>query len=127
MHPDTDIGPIITKDAQRRIEALIQQGVDDGAQLLLDGRGVRVPGFEEGNFVGPTVLAVDLRGSFDSTARPVVGSMCLQVLLLNCLQCSTVLFPLGLDSFCVADVLHRRRECTRYRTARTWRRSSAPP
>jgi malonate-semialdehyde dehydrogenase (acetylating)/methylmalonate-semialdehyde dehydrogenase len=82
MHPDTDIGPIITKDAQRRIEALIQQGVDDGAQLLLDGRGVRVPGFEEGNFVGPTILAVDLRGSFDSTARPVVGSMCLQVLSL---------------------------------------------
>ena len=88
MHPDTDIGPIITKDAQRRIEALIQQGVDDGAQLLLDGRGVRVPGFEEGNFVGPTILAVDLRGSFVATARPVVGSMCLQVLLVNCLQCS---------------------------------------
>ena len=38
MDPDTDIGPIITQEAQRRIEDLIQAGVDDGAALLLDGR-----------------------------------------------------------------------------------------
>ena len=38
MDPDTDIGPIITQEAQQRIEALIQAGVDDGADLLLDGR-----------------------------------------------------------------------------------------
>ena len=38
MDPDTDIGPIITKEAQQHIEALIQAGVDDGADLLLDGR-----------------------------------------------------------------------------------------
>jgi malonate-semialdehyde dehydrogenase (acetylating) / methylmalonate-semialdehyde dehydrogenase len=39
------------------VEQLIQYGVDDGASLLLDGRGVKVPGFEKGNFVGPTILS----------------------------------------------------------------------
>ena len=38
MDPDTDIGPIITQEARQRIEHLIQAGVDDGADLLLDGR-----------------------------------------------------------------------------------------
>ncbi|CAH0352858.1 CoA-acylating methylmalonate-semialdehyde dehydrogenase [Aquabacterium sp. CECT 9606] len=53
----TDIGPVISKAAQRRIEELIATGADEGARLLLDGRGVRVPGYEAGNFVGPTVFA----------------------------------------------------------------------
>ena len=38
------------------MEQLIQQGVEDGAKLLLDGRGVKVPNHEKGNFVGPSVL-----------------------------------------------------------------------
>jgi malonate-semialdehyde dehydrogenase (acetylating)/methylmalonate-semialdehyde dehydrogenase len=38
-------------------EGLIQKGIDEGAELLLDGRGVKVPGYENGNFVGPTVFA----------------------------------------------------------------------
>jgi malonate-semialdehyde dehydrogenase (acetylating) / methylmalonate-semialdehyde dehydrogenase len=56
MDPSTDVGPLITKESKRRVEFLIQAGVDDGAQLLLDGRNVVVPGFEQGNFVGPTIL-----------------------------------------------------------------------
>ncbi len=40
----------------QRCEMLIQQGVDEGAELLLDGRGVVVEGYENGNFVGPTIL-----------------------------------------------------------------------
>jgi len=54
---DTDIGPLISPEAKARCEGLIQSGVDQGAQLLLDGRGVSVPGYETGNFVGPTLLA----------------------------------------------------------------------
>ena len=38
------------------MESLVQSGVDEGASLLLDGRGVKPPGYEQGNFVGPTVL-----------------------------------------------------------------------
>lgn len=56
MDSTTDVGPVISKESKARVERLIQQGVDDGAQLLLDGRNVVVPGYESGNFVGPTVL-----------------------------------------------------------------------
>lgn len=53
----TDIGPLISAESKARVESLIQAGVDDGATLLLDGRGVVVPGYEKGNFVGPTILS----------------------------------------------------------------------
>jgi len=52
----TDVGPVISPAALGRIERLIQSGVDQGATLALDGRGIKVPGYESGNFVGPTVL-----------------------------------------------------------------------
>jgi len=55
--PGTDLGPVISPASKKRIHELIQSGVDEGAQLLLDGRDIVVPGFEKGNFVGPTVLA----------------------------------------------------------------------
>lgn len=57
LDASTDVGPLISPEARERAERLIEQGVKDGAQLLLDGRGVKVPGFEKGNFLGPTVLA----------------------------------------------------------------------
>jgi len=52
-----EIGPLISKQAKERVEALIQSAVDEGATLLLDGRGVSVPGYPNGNFVGPTVIS----------------------------------------------------------------------
>merc|ERR1719354_1294226 len=51
-----DLGPVISSESKSRIETLIQSGVDEGANLLLDGRGVKVSGYEAGNFVGPTIL-----------------------------------------------------------------------
>ncbi|MGE6475204.1 CoA-acylating methylmalonate-semialdehyde dehydrogenase [Psychrobacter sp. NPDC078631] len=53
---DKDLGPLISKQAKARVERLIQAGVDEGATLRLDGRGCQVAGYEEGNFVGPTIL-----------------------------------------------------------------------
>jgi malonate-semialdehyde dehydrogenase (acetylating)/methylmalonate-semialdehyde dehydrogenase len=35
---------------------LVQSGIDEGANCILDGRKIVVPGFEKGNFVGPTIL-----------------------------------------------------------------------
>ncbi|ORY45986.1 Methylmalonate-semialdehyde dehydrogenase [Rhizoclosmatium globosum] len=52
-----DLGPMISPEATKRAEDLIQSGVDEGAQLLLDGRGIKPKGFEKGNFLGPTILA----------------------------------------------------------------------
>lgn len=51
-----DLGPLISPESKKRVCDLVQEGVDAGAQLLLDGRGITVPGYEKGNFVGPTIL-----------------------------------------------------------------------
>ena len=55
--PGTDIGPVISKKARQRILDLIDSGVREGAKLELDGRDINVPGFEQGNFVGPTLFS----------------------------------------------------------------------
>ncbi|GMP38830.1 hypothetical protein CsSME_00009948 [Camellia sinensis var. sinensis] len=57
MEPDADLGPVISKQAKERIYKLIQSGIESGARLLLDGRNIRVPGYEQGNFIGPTILS----------------------------------------------------------------------
>jgi len=56
-HQDSaDLGPVITKQAKQRIESLIGQGIEEGAQPVVDGRQYKVPGFENGFFVGGTLL-----------------------------------------------------------------------
>jgi len=55
--PGADVGPVISPQSKERIEKLIQSGADEGAKILLDGRGIKVPGYEKGNFVGPTVIS----------------------------------------------------------------------
>merc|ERR1711970_776210 len=52
----TDVGPVISPVAKERIEEIITEAVADGCELLLDGRGTVVPGYETGNFVGPTII-----------------------------------------------------------------------
>ena len=54
--PNTDVGPVISTRAKARVIDLINSGVEQGAELLLDGRDVQVPGYEQGNFVGPTIF-----------------------------------------------------------------------
>ncbi len=54
--PGADLGPLISPAAKQRVLDLIQSGVTEGADLVLDGRGVTVPGYENGNFVGPTII-----------------------------------------------------------------------
>jgi malonate-semialdehyde dehydrogenase (acetylating)/methylmalonate-semialdehyde dehydrogenase len=53
----TDVGPVVSKNAKNRILGLVEEGVKQGAKLELDGRSVKVPGFEKGNFVGPTIFS----------------------------------------------------------------------
>ncbi|XP_005724108.1 methylmalonate-semialdehyde/malonate-semialdehyde dehydrogenase [acylating], mitochondrial isoform X1 [Pundamilia nyererei] len=54
--PGADLGPLISPQARNRVCSLIQSGVEEGAKLLLDGRNIKVKGYENGNFVGPTIL-----------------------------------------------------------------------
>ncbi len=51
-----EMGPVITPESKKRIEKLIEKGISEGANLLLDGRNARVSGYEEGNFIKPTIL-----------------------------------------------------------------------
>ncbi len=53
----TDVGPVVSKTAKRRILGLVEEGVNAGAKLELDGRNVKVPGYEQGNFIGPTIFS----------------------------------------------------------------------
>ncbi|MCE0461093.1 MULTISPECIES: CoA-acylating methylmalonate-semialdehyde dehydrogenase [Pseudomonas] len=73
--PGTDVGPVISKRAKARILELIESGVQAGAKLELDGRDVSVPGYEQGNFVGPTLFSgvtTDMRIYTEEIFGPVL-------------------------------------------------------
>ncbi|KAL4238119.1 Methylmalonate-semialdehyde dehydrogenase [acylating] mitochondrial [Mactra antiquata] len=76
--PDADLGPLISPAAKNRVLELVQSGVDQGAELLLDGRNVKVPGYDKGNFVGPTILhkvKSDMKCYEEEIFGPVLVSM----------------------------------------------------
>lgn len=54
--PGSAMGPLVTASHRRFVLDWIEKGVAEGAALALDGRGVQVPGFEGGYYVGPTIL-----------------------------------------------------------------------
>jgi malonate-semialdehyde dehydrogenase (acetylating) / methylmalonate-semialdehyde dehydrogenase len=56
MELDAEMGPVITREALNRIEGYIATGVTEGATLVVDGRGCKVPGFEGGFFTGGTLF-----------------------------------------------------------------------
>src|SRR4051812_36802165 len=56
MVPGKHIGPVISKEAKARIESYITEAEQMGAKVLIDGRGYRVPGKEDGFYVGPTLI-----------------------------------------------------------------------
>lgn len=51
-----EMGPVINKDSQGRVEYLIEKALNEGGKLLLDGRKANIQGFEKGNFIKPTIL-----------------------------------------------------------------------
>ena len=74
--PNTDIGPVISKRAKARVMDLINSGVEQGAELLLDGRDVQVLGYESGNFVGATIfngVTTDMRIYKEEIFGPVLA------------------------------------------------------
>ncbi|MDD1141530.1 CoA-acylating methylmalonate-semialdehyde dehydrogenase [Pseudomonas sp. TNT2022 ID233] len=56
LQGDNDMGPLVTAEHQARVEGFIDQGVAQGAQLIVDGRHFKVPGAEAGFFVGATLF-----------------------------------------------------------------------
>ncbi|MBP7203138.1 MAG: CoA-acylating methylmalonate-semialdehyde dehydrogenase [Propionivibrio sp.] len=54
--PSSQLGPLVSAAQKQSVENWIQRGVDEGAKLVLDGRGAKVDGCENGYFVGPTIF-----------------------------------------------------------------------
>ena len=62
LDPDVELGPVITPQSRERIAGLVDRGVAEGGKVLVDGRAVRVKGYEKGNFVGATVIELPRAG-----------------------------------------------------------------
>jgi malonate-semialdehyde dehydrogenase (acetylating)/methylmalonate-semialdehyde dehydrogenase len=54
--PEAHFGPLVTREHRARIERYIQMAVDEGSEIVIDGRGFRLQGHEGGFFMGPTLL-----------------------------------------------------------------------
>ncbi|HEY6451429.1 MAG TPA: CoA-acylating methylmalonate-semialdehyde dehydrogenase [Steroidobacteraceae bacterium] len=52
----SDVGPLVTRELLERVTAYVDQGVREGARLVVDGRGLRVSGHESGYFLGPCLF-----------------------------------------------------------------------
>ncbi len=78
LDPGVEMGPVISLESKQRIESLIGKGADEGAQVVVDGRGAVIPGYERGYFVKPTILdGVDPRSEIARTEifGPVLSLM----------------------------------------------------
>jgi len=88
--PDAEMGPLVTKQHLERVRGYIDAGVAEGAKLVVDGRGFKMQGYENGYFIGGTlfdhvttdmkiykeeifgpVLAVARADSFETAARMI--------------------------------------------------------
>ncbi|GAB3392268.1 CoA-acylating methylmalonate-semialdehyde dehydrogenase [Azotobacter armeniacus] len=54
--PEADMGPLVTAQHKAKVEGYIAKGVEEGARLIVDGRDLKVPGAENGFFVGATLF-----------------------------------------------------------------------
>jgi malonate-semialdehyde dehydrogenase (acetylating)/methylmalonate-semialdehyde dehydrogenase len=84
MDRTADLGPLVSPRAKDRVLGLIQKGVDEGAELVLDGRGIEVPGYEKGNFVGPTIFS-KVKGDMTIYNEEIFGPV-LSVVLVDTLE-----------------------------------------
>ena len=81
--PSSEMGPIVTQDALKRIVGLIDSGERQGARLAVDGRGLVIKGHEKGYFVGPTVLDA-VTPQMDVYKQEIFGPV------LSVLRCETI-------------------------------------
>ena len=52
----SEMGPVVSKEALNRIQTLINSGVEEGANLIIDGRDIKLQGYENGYFIGPCLF-----------------------------------------------------------------------
>jgi len=74
--PETELGPLVSQEQKKWVTDWIEKGVQEGGELVLDGRAVTVPGYEGGYFVGPTIIdhvKPDMRVGIDEIFGPVLA------------------------------------------------------
>ena len=73
--PNADYGPVVTAAHKQRVSDYIKMGVDEGAELVVDGRGFQLQGYEDGFFLGPTLfdrVSPDAQSYRDEIFGPVL-------------------------------------------------------
>jgi malonate-semialdehyde dehydrogenase (acetylating)/methylmalonate-semialdehyde dehydrogenase len=76
--PGKNLGAVISKEAKQRIEKYITEAEQQGAKILVDGRGAKVEGKENGTYVGPTVIDFvkpDMSVAKEEIFGPVISIM----------------------------------------------------
>jgi malonate-semialdehyde dehydrogenase (acetylating)/methylmalonate-semialdehyde dehydrogenase len=56
LEKNIQMGPVISRESKQRVTGLIATGVSDGAKPIVDGRNAKIPNYENGNFLNPTIL-----------------------------------------------------------------------
>jgi len=78
LDPQVQMGPVITPQSQARIQDLLAQGIAEGAHVIVDGRNAVIKGYEQGNFLRPTILDNIPEGGTIATTEifgPALGLM----------------------------------------------------
>jgi malonate-semialdehyde dehydrogenase (acetylating)/methylmalonate-semialdehyde dehydrogenase len=87
------MGPVITSQSKERIEALIGSGCMEGASIPVDGRNPQIRGYEQGNFIRPTILLDVPRGG--EIARTEIFGPVLGIMHVNALEDALALVNSG--------------------------------
>jgi malonate-semialdehyde dehydrogenase (acetylating)/methylmalonate-semialdehyde dehydrogenase len=69
---DVDFGPLVTKQAYDRVLGLVNSGVEQGADLVVDGRDFKLQGYENGNFIG-ACLFDNVKDDMDIYKQEIFG------------------------------------------------------
>jgi malonate-semialdehyde dehydrogenase (acetylating) / methylmalonate-semialdehyde dehydrogenase len=75
LDPDAVYGPVVSAAHREKVEGYIQMGVDEGAELIVDGRGFTLQGHENGFFIGPSLfdhVTPDMRSYQEEIFGPVL-------------------------------------------------------
>ncbi len=78
VDPDSEMGPLVTREHLARVRGYIDLGVEEGADLVLDGRDLKLQGYEDGYFIGGSVfdnVTADMRIYKEEIFGPVLSVM----------------------------------------------------
>lgn len=78
MNEKTDMGPVVTRSAKERISSNIEQGIEEGAKPVMDGRRVKIAEFPDGFYLGPTIfddVTSDMKISRTEIFGPVASTI----------------------------------------------------